>query len=94
LVPQIFKFFGRKLEHEILGKTSKISFDGPVQGLGSCLIKHGQIIIQQDSLATQQINTVLDTFRRNDGSFGHGRTFVLADCILLPGNFCPSPKGV
>jgi hypothetical protein len=82
LEPQVFEFLGSEPEHEISRKPPPVPFDRFVQYFGLYTIKQCQVVIQQDSLAPQEIYAVLDLFHRDDGVFGHEHTFVFSKFYL------------
>jgi hypothetical protein len=48
------------LEHEVIGKTIGVSFDGLVEGLGRRLVQVGQVTIEHDLAAADKVDPPLD----------------------------------
>jgi len=57
--------FCGQLEHEVLGKTAQVSLYGAVQRARFNLVKFGQVSVNHDLLAADQIYYSLDPFQRD-----------------------------
>ena len=48
------------MEHEVLGESLDVAFDGLNEGAGFNLIKLGQVAIEHHALATDEVDTALN----------------------------------
>ena len=66
----MFKLLLGELKHEVFGEALTITLDSLIERFGLDAVKLGQVVVEHDLAAANQIDTLLDGLDWNDGGGG------------------------